>query len=235
MQADEVHAEHAPAEPTQADGDDRSIVAAIARSLGARIVTGALRPGAPLRQDHVAAEFRTSHVPVREAFRRLEAQGLVSTEPRKGARVAPLDPAGVREIAEMRAALETLALRQAAPRLSAADIAAAHAACAASRDETMPERLEQANRRFHLALTVPCGMPRLNAAVADLHRSSARYLFAAWRALDWAARSDAEHDAILAAVEAGDSAMAEALLAAHIRAAGHALAAALKRPGERDA
>jgi DNA-binding GntR family transcriptional regulator len=104
-----------------AKADDRSIAGEIARTLGARIVEGELAPGAPLRQDHVAAEFGASHIPVREAFRRLEAQGLVVAAPRRGVRVAPLDAAAITEVTEMRAALEALALRHAVPRLTAAD------------------------------------------------------------------------------------------------------------------
>src|SRR5882757_1257930 len=108
--------------------NDRSITGQIARALAHRIVTGVLPPGAPIRHDHVAEEFRASHVPVREAFRKLEAQGLVVSEPRRGVKVAPIDPAAVIEVTEMRAALETLALRHALPKLTEADIAAAAAA-----------------------------------------------------------------------------------------------------------
>ncbi|XQZ34419.1 GntR family transcriptional regulator [Paracoccus yeei] len=52
----------------------------IAQSLADRIITGVIRPNTPLRQDHIAAEFGASHVPVREAFRQLEAQGLAISE-----------------------------------------------------------------------------------------------------------------------------------------------------------
>ena len=72
------------------DEDDGTLAGRIARTLADRIVAGTIAPGTRLRQDHVAAEFRASHVPVREAFRRLEAQGLVDNEPRRGARVPPL-------------------------------------------------------------------------------------------------------------------------------------------------
>src|ERR1700744_409444 len=89
--------------------DDRSIAAQISRVLAARIVAGEIAPGLALRQDHIATEFRASHVPVREAFRRLEAQGLIVSEPRRGVRVAPLDAAIVLEVTKMRAALEELA------------------------------------------------------------------------------------------------------------------------------
>ena len=57
----------------KSDGPDDTIATRISRILADRIVSGAIEPGARLRQDHIAAEFGTSHVPVREAFRRLEA------------------------------------------------------------------------------------------------------------------------------------------------------------------
>ena len=69
-----------------------SLTSRIAGKLSQRILTGDLAPGAAVRQDHVAAEFGASHVPVREAFRTLEAQGLLVSEPRRGVRVAPLEP-----------------------------------------------------------------------------------------------------------------------------------------------
>jgi len=211
----------------EATDDDRSLAGQIARTLAAQIVSGALRPGERLMQDQVAQTFRASHVPVREAFRRLDAQGLVVTEPRRGVRVARLDPADVIEVAEMRATLEALALRHAMPRLGPADIAQARSAlesCAGQADVT---QWDVANRRFHEALVWPCGMPRLIAGIADLHRASARHLFATWQTLDWQPRSDAEHRAILAAAEAGQVDTGCALLARHVLEAGHALAAAL--------
>lgn len=70
-------------------------------------------------------------------------------------------------------------------------------------------------------------MPRLLAAIADLHRMGARHLHATWRDLHWQPRSDAEHRAIVAAVEAGDAEEACALLSAHVAAAGEGLAATL--------
>src|SRR5690348_12169254 len=96
---------------------DQSVAGRIAAALAERIVSGALHPGSRLMQDHIAAEFQASHVPVREAFRKLEAQGLVVSKPRCGVRVSDLDPAMVAEVTEMRAALESLALSHALPRL----------------------------------------------------------------------------------------------------------------------
>src|SRR5262245_18057473 len=106
-----------------ADQENATTAGRIARSISERIVSGALQPDAPLRQDHVAREFHSSHVPVREAFRQLEAQHLVVAVPRRGVRVAPLDTNSVKEIAEMRAALEVVALRHAGPKLTPAHLA----------------------------------------------------------------------------------------------------------------
>ena len=213
-------------EPEDED-DDRSLAGQIARTLAGQIVSGTLKPGARLRQDEIAQAFRASHVPVREAFRRLDAQGLVVTEPRRGVRVATLDPSDVIEVTEMRAALEALALRHAMRKLQPSDIERAREALQACVGQSDVTVWEVANRRFHDALTAPCALPRLLAAISDLHRVSARHLFATWQSLDWQPRSDDEHRAILSAVEDKRTERACKLLNDHILAAGRALAAAL--------
>ena len=205
-----------------------SLASRIARNLAQRILTGALAPGAAVRQDHVAAEFGASHVPVREAFRTLEAQGLLVSEPRRGVRVAPLEPELVLEVTAMRAALEALALRRGFPKLAAADLDAAAAAIAESEASEAVLIWEAANRRFHHAITAPCGLPRLLATIAELQRTSARFLFATWQGLDWQPRSEAEHRHILAELTAGRAETAAQALEAHILAAGEALAAQLQ-------
>ena len=93
----------------------------IYQSLSQQIITGDLLAGEKLRQDHIARSFETSHVPVREALLRLEAHGLAKSEPRRGMRVTALDPAEVREVTEMRVALETLALQHSVQNMTPAD------------------------------------------------------------------------------------------------------------------
>ncbi len=191
----------------------------IGRALAERIIAGALKPGERLRQDHVAAEFGTSHVPVREAFRRLEAQGLAVGLPRRGVRVAAFDPASLREVAEMRAALEALALHHAVPNLTPALLARAEAAIAAGEAAGDLAAWETANRRFHHLILAPCRMPRLLAAIEDLQDASARLIFAAWRQ-EWEGRTDRDHRAILDALRAGQADEAAALLSRHVRWSG---------------
>jgi DNA-binding GntR family transcriptional regulator len=188
----------------------------ISRILAERIISGQIEPGARLRQDHVAVEFGASHVPVREAFQRLEAQGLAVSEPRRGVRVAAFDLREVREVAEMRAALEVLALRHAGPHLTRAILDEAEEATRAGDNSPDVRAWEEANRRFHRLIVTPCAMPRLLAAIDDLHAASARFLFSSWRS-DWEARTDHDHRAILAALRAGNVDEAAAILARHVQ------------------
>lgn len=192
----------------------------ISRVLAERIIAGQIQPGARLRQDHIAEEFGASHVPVREAFRRLEAQGLAVSEPRKGVRVASFDLDEVKEVAAMRAALEVLALRHAAPHLTPAVLDAADEATRAGDASRDVREWEEANRRFHRLILEPCAMPRLLASIDDLHAASARFLFTAWQST-WEARTDHDHRAILGALRKGDFETGCATLARHVQWIGH--------------
>ncbi len=185
-------------------------------ALSERIVTGQLPADEKLRQDHIAREFDTSHVPVREALLRLEAHGLAYSQPRRGTRVSALDPAEIREVIEMRVALEVLALGHAFARFTEADIAAADAAriaCDAATDMASWERL---NRRFHRVILSPSAMPRLLGAIDDLHIASARHLFANWKH-QWRPRADKDHAAILQAMHRRDAAAGCEVLRRHLR------------------
>lgn len=198
---------------------DDPVSVRISRALAERIIAGDIQPGARLRQDHIAEEFGASHVPVREAFRLLEAQGLVVSEPRRGVRVAGFSLDEVREVAEMRAALEVLALRNAGPHLTKAILDQAEAISKAGDKASDVQAWEEANRAFHRLIIAPCGMPRLLKTIDDLHSASARFLFSGWRA-EWEAPTDRDHMAILAALRDGQIETAAVVLARHIRSSG---------------
>ena len=195
---------------------DDPIAVRISRVLAERIISGAIEAGARLRQDHIAEEFGASHVPVREAFRRLESQGLVVSEPRRGVRVAGFSFEEVREVAEMRAALEVLALRNAAPHLTKAILDEADEATRAGDRAGDVQTWEEANRCFHRVILTPCNMPRLLKSIDDLHAASARFLFSGWRA-EWEAPTDRDHRAILAALRDGNVDAAASILARHVQ------------------
>lgn len=194
---------------------DDTLAIRIARSLADRIIDGTIKPDTPLRQDHVALEFGASHVPVREAFRQLEAQGLAVSAPRRGVRVTTFETEDMHEVAAMRAVLEVLALRHAAPNLTAAVLAAAEAANRETEAARDVREWEQANRRFHRLILTPCRMPRLLTSIDALHMTSARFLFAAWRT-GWERPTDQDHRAILAALRRGQTDIACGVLSRHV-------------------
>jgi DNA-binding GntR family transcriptional regulator len=86
------------------------------------ILSGELEPGSPLRVQDLATRNGVSMIPVREALRKLEAEGFVDSIPNRGARVAPLSLADMLDVYGVRIVLEVEALRQAFPRLTHADL-----------------------------------------------------------------------------------------------------------------
>lgn len=189
----------------------------IARILAERIVSGELAPGAPLRQDRVAEEFDCSHVPAREAFQLLRAQGLAVSEPRRGMRVSGLDSASIQEIVEIRVALETLALTHAAPKLNAAAFAKIEQALLAGDQAQTITDWEQANRSFHRELLAPCKMSRLLAMLDELQLVNSRIIFSTTRSAGWQPTSGHAHRQIVSALKTRDFAKAVSLLQRHIR------------------
>ncbi|MGL9623909.1 GntR family transcriptional regulator [Bradyrhizobium sp. U531] len=197
--------------------ENTTIAVRIAESIGERIISGALQPDVPLRQDHVARDFNSSHVPVREAFRQLEARHLVVAVRRRGVRVAPLDTNSVKEIAEMRAALEVVALRNAAPILTSAHLARIELSLIEADNAQTIQEFETANRAFHHALVAPCAMPRLLASLDGLQLANSRLVFAMARNACWRPRSNQDHRLILQALRARNVDQACNLLARHIQ------------------
>src|SRR5690348_10896665 len=84
----------------------QSLTSAVAETLRERIVRGEIKEGEQLRQDAIATELAVSRIPVREALRQLEAEGLITIVPHRGAVVSLLSTEEIEEIFEMRAVLE---------------------------------------------------------------------------------------------------------------------------------
>lgn len=187
----------------------------IANILAERIILGEISPGVRLRQDHIAAEFATSHVPVREAFRELQMRGLAEALPRRGFRVTEFDLAELREVGEMRASLEALALRHAVPNMRKEIFIEAEEVIRCGHQARNVREWEATNQHFHRLILSPCQMPRLLRTIDDLHLASTRFLFSAWRQ-DWKVRADQEHRRILDSLRKGDTEMACKTLMRHV-------------------
>ncbi|MGY3077877.1 DNA-binding GntR family transcriptional regulator [Bradyrhizobium sp. LM6.10] len=132
-------------------------------------------------------------------------------------RVAPLDTTSVKEIAEMRAALEVVALRNAAPKFTSTHLARIELALIEGDNAQTIQDFEMANRAFHQALVAPCAMPRLLASLDGLQLANSRLVFAMARNAGGRPRSNQDHRLILQALRARNVDQACNLLARHIQ------------------
>ena len=194
---------------------------AVLEAIRAEILSGKAAPGTPLRQDHLAERLGVSHIPVREALRQLEAEGLAEIRPRRGAIVTPLSANEFEELTEMRAALEPLALRFAAPHLTEKHFARARRILDhIDRDDRQWGAL---NTEFHTVLYEPANKPRLVDAILRLQRSAERYLHQEADVLQNLAASQREHRKLLSLLGRGKINDACELLTEHIRVPGQKL------------
>jgi len=195
----------------------------IADQIRARILAGVLAAGERVNQDRMAAELGVSHIPVREALRSLESEGLVTFHPRRGFFVAALSAEDAGELGELRSTLEALAVRLSVPRVTLADLEAAAAQIELSDQAESLGIWSEANWRFHRLLYAPCRRPRLMEVLEGLWRASDRYLRVVWQEAAWQGRSQDEHRAILAAFRGGEGRLAQRLVVRHVEAATRAL------------
>ncbi|WP_425964355.1 GntR family transcriptional regulator [Rhizobium nepotum] len=123
--------------------------------LRAAIIAGELEEGSPLRQDEIAERFGTSRIPVREALRQLESEGLVSFQRNKGVIVRGFSIDDVLEMLEIRIALECRALKLAIPDMAVEDFDAAEAILNEYDQSPDHSKWGELNWRFHWALHSP--------------------------------------------------------------------------------
>lgn len=190
------------------------LVAAEIRSL---ISSGELGPGAVLRQRDLAERLGVSPTPVREALRRLEAEGFVVTQPHRGASVVRSEDARLNENALIRAALEGLAAQLAAGRIDDEQLSQIERLHNELADATDDERRLELNRRLHFAVYSAAGSPVMLAQLRLL-----------WRMLDGGPRVDrpleesvAQHAQLIEALRARDGERAAAITRHHILSAYH--------------
>ncbi|GHA93766.1 GntR family transcriptional regulator [Streptomyces termitum] len=180
----------------------------VLEELRGAITSGALRPGAPIRQDALAARLEVSRVPLREALKTLEAEGLVVHHVHRGYFVAELSLADLEEIYRIRALLETeavlRAMRSGPEDLTETLTAVQHEVerAAEAGDVTA---MAEANRRFHLTLIEGCGMPRLVRMVTTLWDATDAYRSLYYTDPDHRRQAVHEHRAVLSGLREHDT------------------------------
>ena len=191
----------------------------VAAYLREAILGGDLRPGDRIRQEEVAAKLGASRLPVREALRMLEAEGLTEHEPHKGARVPRLTQHEVEVIYRMRERLEPLALVESLPLLETVDHERLEDVQRRIEENEDIEKFLDLDREFHMLTYSGCTIEPLNQNVTRLWNSTQPYR-RAYVALGGRSRMwvvNAEHRLILDAVVRRDPADAERYLEGHIR------------------
>lgn len=182
------------------------------------IVRGELPGGMPLRQDEISAALSVSHIPVREAFRQLEAQGLVRIYQNRGAVVTKLSRGEMANVMDTRILLELGALRAAMINITSEDIAAARALLQKYSAERNPITCEELNLKLHFALYAPCGNDVLISLIDQMHANVDRYMTPF---LQGEYKSEVysvdEHAQLITACENRDTELAAAILHTHLQ------------------
>jgi DNA-binding GntR family transcriptional regulator len=227
-----VPAIDAAAVPDDAVTEDASgyepLAATVVRSVREAILSGRLAPGDRIRQEDFAKRLGTSRIPVREALRHLEAEGLVTLVPHSGARVAVMDFAGFSELYRIREEVEPIAIEESAPRLSDEQIHELRELLAVveSSADTDVNRWLEFDRRFHLASYAAAPLPQVLSMIERFWNQTQQYR----RAFLSAVRPvnlgivGAEHLLIMDALARRDGKDAAALQRLHIRRTRNTLA-----------
>ncbi len=181
------------------------------------ILSGDLEPGTHLTELAISERLGVSRLPVREAFRRLEAEGLLEALPRRGVRVVQLDGDELETVREIRVALELMAVRRTVERGSEVAVALRRAmrGVAATPGAADGERLDALNEEFHELLSRGSGSRFLADTLRSV-RNQAHHLVGGKSAA--VGHSWEEHSRIIEAVLARDAEFATLLMRRHLTA-----------------
>ena len=188
----------------------------ITAALRDMILTGTFGIGIQLKQEALANRFGVSRIPIREALKRLQAEGLVAHTPHQGSIVASQSIPELLETLDIRIGLETRALKLAIPLMMPADHKAARAIIACYDASDSPLEWAELNLDFHLCLYRPCGRVKLIKMIEEIVRGIGMHMRAR-QSYELGRKSpQSEHREILKACIAKDIPQAIALLEMHI-------------------
>ena len=204
------------------------------QQLLAAICEGRLAPGARVTQEELAESLNVSRQPVHQALRLLKNEGFVVDAGRRGLMVAPLDGASLERLYQVRGVLDGLAARLAAQsgkRLDPGLVARGRKVVAAGKVGAMIE----ADMHFHQCLYEASGNPLIAQTAGRQLQHIARAMGVALGRPQMPGTVWDEHEAILAAVNAGEAAKAETLARRHCEGAGRILSTQLQATMRKEA
>ena len=217
----------------------QSLTSAVADKLRDQIIRGEIADGTQLRQDVIAGQYHVSRIPVREALRQLDAEGLITIVPNRGAIVPELSPNDVEELFAIRALLEPEVLKLSIPRLTQSDLAQAEAILnkyvnELRREEHM-ENWGRMNWQFHSILYSRAERPHFMSIIRNVNHNGERYTRLQLYLTHGMKRANQEHRQLLDLCRERESVAACKLLRQHIHHAGQSLKQVLeeRRPGSK--
>lgn len=188
------------------------------------IIRGVLPGGMPLRQDEISSALSVSHIPVREALRQLEAQGLVRIYQNRGAVVTKLSASELANVMDTRIMLETGTLAAAIPLMTDDTIKTAEKYLEEFSAEQNVENLDSINLKLHFALYEPSRNKVAISLIDQFHANVDRYLHPFYTEEDIPrVKNIAEHSALIDACGMRDISLAQAILRTHLESTKQAL------------
>jgi DNA-binding GntR family transcriptional regulator len=211
----------------------QSLTSAVADKLRDQIIRGEIPEGTQLRQDAIATQYQVSRIPVREALRQLDAEGLISIVPNRGAVVPALSPDDVEELFSIRALLEPEVLKLSIPHLTEEDFSEADAVLQKYVNELQRDDHVSAwgrlNWQFHSILYSRANQPRFMAVIRNVNNSGERYTRLQLYLTHGIKRANEEHHQILELCRHRDVTAACNLLRQHIQYASGSLKEVLEQ------
>lgn len=183
------------------------------------ILRGELKPGERLMEIQLANKLGVSRTPIREAIRKLELEGLVLMIPRKGAEVAEITEKNLRDVLEVRCALEELAVQLACERIDRDKIGELHAASAHFRDilgSADITEIAEADEAFHDVIFKATENERLIQLLNNLREQMYRYRIEYLKKKECYPQLLEEHATIMKAIEEHDKERATQITGQHI-------------------
>ncbi|MGV2052412.1 GntR family transcriptional regulator [Agrobacterium sp. 22-209-1] len=209
--------------------NDKPAPLVVRDGLRAAIFAGEYAAGTPLRQDEIAAMYGTSRIPVREALRQLESEGLVSFERNKGVIVKGFSIEDVVEMLEIRIALECRALKLSVPNMALEDFEAAEAILKAYDESEDQSAWGELNWQFHWTLYLPCQRRKLLDMIETNYGHVSRYIRRQVSAATGKTKPQHDHIELLGLCRSGDVNGAVSLLERHIEQTQKSLRASTRR------
>ena len=183
------------------------------------IVEGKLKSGEKIMDTEIASAFNVSRTPVREALRMLEQENLVELIPRRGAQVLDISAEDIKNILEIRSALEVVSIRHACQKMdndSLKELKKHNAEFEAAFEARDYEGVATADEKFHDVIFSAAGNKRLVVIISNIQAQVYRYRMAYLKVYETKTAVLNHHRNIIEAIEKHDAALGEKVMAEHI-------------------